>query len=349
MQVLLAALVATVLLGVLRATALLRESLAAPQPKPGRDQEKPADVAASVFATAAANLLAKVATATSHGLLAIKWVLAGDEAGLPLVACLSLVAVNTELLVTVTLMVHMRRVLTSLATCRGYRIDFQRIGSLVNTNLGLSCLLWNATVASVLVLHIFQGSMELWRVLPWVATAAGTLIWANSTFSGIGATEWAAMEGFATKNTPVVTIPEFLLFLEAGGSSTEVDRQPEPGISSRFAQGWAKAWTLSPEDMLLQQRWRTVLHAAFPHRVRMQILHAAVVARVVIRIFCSFYRTSYCMFNLPSTTAVSDTSLVVFLVAFEVAFFKMLTFVLPMSLVIYSLFQIPQIRAIEPG
>ena len=102
MQVLLAALVATVLLGVLRATALLRESLAAPQPKPGRDQEKPADVAASVFATAAANLLAKVATATSHGLLAIKWVLAGDEAGLPLVACLSLVAVNTELLVSVT-------------------------------------------------------------------------------------------------------------------------------------------------------------------------------------------------------------------------------------------------------
>ena len=250
----------------------------------------------------------QVATTTSHGLLAIKWVLAGDEAGFPLVASLSLVAINTELLVRVAAVVHMRSILAHLATSRDYRIDFGDIGSLMGTPFGLVCIAWNVTVALVLLVCTLERVSELWRLLPWVATAVGSLVWANTTFKGIGASTWKDMEVVATTSTPVATVSEFLALLNEEDARSVVEDLAEERSNwwSRLVATLGTARRLSLEDRLLERHWMAVLFAAFPEHPKMRVLHTM-----------SF------------------------------AFFKMLPFVMPALLVVYSLSRMPQIAALE--
>ncbi|CAE7378339.1 unnamed protein product, partial [Symbiodinium pilosum] len=68
-----------------------------------------------LFVPALGNVAVKIAGAASHGLLAIRWLLAGEPANLPLIACFLLVASNTQLLTSTSLISHMKAILISVA------------------------------------------------------------------------------------------------------------------------------------------------------------------------------------------------------------------------------------------
>ena len=57
----------------------------------------------------------RIGSTLSLGLLATKWVLAGEQAGYPLVACFCMVSANTELLAAAGLIAHLRSLLVKLA------------------------------------------------------------------------------------------------------------------------------------------------------------------------------------------------------------------------------------------
>lgn len=62
--------------------------------------------------------LSRIASTLSLGLLAAKWILAGEQAGYPLVACFCMVSANTELLATAGLVAHLRSLLVKVAIQR---------------------------------------------------------------------------------------------------------------------------------------------------------------------------------------------------------------------------------------
>ena len=60
----------------------------------------------------------RIASTLSLGVLAAKWILAGEQAGSPLVACFCMVFANTELLAAAGLVAHLRSLLVKLAIQR---------------------------------------------------------------------------------------------------------------------------------------------------------------------------------------------------------------------------------------
>ncbi|CAE7790353.1 unnamed protein product, partial [Symbiodinium sp. CCMP2456] len=274
-QVLMATLAAMCCFGLLRVAILLREGCRSSWPA-STHADKTIVMSPFLFVAAVANISIKVATTMSHGLLAVKWVLAGDEAGFPLVTCFMLVAVNTELLVGAALVSHMRSILVRVAASRGYRIDFLGITNLLRTPLGQVSIIWTATATLVLLANTYEHAANLWRLAPWLATAAGSLVWANSALTGIGATSWEDLESLATESTPVVTLPQFLAHISEGKLEDHMEEQAL-GMVWRLVSWLSKPWSLSSEDVLLQKSWPKVLRCAFPNHANMRGLHTAVV------------------------------------------------------------------------
>ena len=115
------------------------------------------------------NVLLKVFASATHGWVALKWILAGEPPSSALVATFVLVAVNTQLLVTVSVIAHLRQILVIVATSWEIRIRFEGVGNLLQVGAGRAAVAVNAIATLVLCIHLHD---RRWQLLPWLATAS---------------------------------------------------------------------------------------------------------------------------------------------------------------------------------
>ncbi|CAE7473900.1 unnamed protein product [Symbiodinium sp. CCMP2592] len=233
----------------------------------------------------ALSVMTKTFATVSHGLMAVKWILAGEPASSALVACFVLVAVNTQMLVTVAQVAHLRDVLLKLGTSKRVRVAFLGIGSLLEVGAGRTCVAVNLAATVCLVAHLHERLVQL---LPWLVTAFGTLMWANSTFLGVGVSEWKDIKSFANDDCEVVPAAEFLAKLGAEGES-----EGQCTFSQTFCG-------LHKEDKMLLQSQPLLLQHAFPEHPKVRLLHNLMMA--VFSLFCFAVPASLlglCMAQVP--------------------------------------------------
>ena len=210
------------------------------------------------------NVALKVLATVSHGLMAVKWILAGEPAGFALVASSVLVAVNTQMLMTVVQVTHLRDVLLKLGTSKQVRITFSSIGSLLEVGAGKACVVVNGAATVCLVAHLYERPLQL---LPWLATALGTVAWANATFEGVGVASWKDLKPWVTDDSEVIPATKFLEKLGAKRDEplNSILGQPCAWLSSIFG--------LHMEDRMLLQNRSLLLHHAFPKNPKFRFCH----------------------------------------------------------------------------
>ncbi|CAK9032109.1 unnamed protein product [Durusdinium trenchii] len=224
------------------------------------------------FLGALGNVLMKIASAGAHGLLAINWVLAGAEPGAPLVASFVLVAINTHMLYSVALVVHLRALLAAVAIQHHKRVHFQGITDLWGAPSGLTCLVLNGLSTALLLAALGMSSTRPERILTWLATAGGFLAWANSNFKSVGLMDsvtWKEIESdFDSKC--VLPVAEFMRSLgvavEKSGDSPDAPGRPL----------WLRmvSFHFNEDDELLLRHRPAVLRCAFPTSPRFRAAHA---------------------------------------------------------------------------
>eukprot|EP00435_Cladocopium_sp_Y103_P001853 s1172_g1.t1 len=235
------------------------------------------------------NFSLKVLATSSQGLLAVKWILAGEPASYALVACFVLVAVNTQMLVSVVQVTHMRDLLLKLGIQKRHRLTFAGIGGLLEVAGGRACVVVNGLATICLVVHLRHRP---WQLLPWLATAAGTLAWANATFEGIGGSAWKDLKPLATDDAEVM---EAETFLETLGAERGI-----PCGACGTLSWLAGMFKLNKEDELLLQNRRRLLHHAFPTQPWFRFFHGLVM--VLFNLSCFAVPgalAGFCMLQVP--------------------------------------------------
>ncbi|CAE7422983.1 unnamed protein product [Symbiodinium sp. CCMP2592] len=205
------------------------------------------------FGLAALGVLIKVASNFSLGLLAAKWVLAGEQVGFPLFACFCMVAANTELLVSAGLVSHLRAILVKLAIQRQVKIKFTCISHLLGSQVGKFCVIVSAASTVVLVVHLSDHPLKL---ATWLGSTLGLLLWVNASFKSIGLMSMEVWEEIK----PIKSSSEEKSVVEFAESLSLQ--------SGQQARSWSDMWRfkLSNEDeLLLQHRLRLMQHA-YPRR-----------------------------------------------------------------------------------
>lgn len=218
----------------------------------------------------------------------MKWILAGEPASYALVACFVLVAVNTQMLVTVVQVTHMRDLLLKLRIHKHHRLTFAGIGGLLEVAGGRACVVVNGIATICLVVHLRHRP---WQLLPWLATAAGTLAWANATFEGIGGSAWKDLKPLATDDAEVMDAETFL---ETLGAESEIP------CGCGTLSWLAGMFKLNKEDELLLQNRQRLLHYAFPTRPRFRFFHGLVM--VLFNLSCFAVPgtlAGFCMLQVP--------------------------------------------------
>ncbi|CAK9064375.1 unnamed protein product [Durusdinium trenchii] len=213
------------------------------------------------------NVTLKVLATTSHGLLAVKWILAGEPAGFALVASFVLVAVNTQILVTVVQVGHLRHLLLKLGLTKQARVSFAGVGSLWQVPGGRACVAVNGIATLCLVVHLHQRP---WQLLPWLATACGTLVWANASFQGVGVTTWNDLKPIATDDSAVMEAEEFMESLGVAESAL-----PDTACGKWLALV-AKMFTVGKENAIMLQNRQVLMHHAFPTNPTFRFFHGVV-------------------------------------------------------------------------
>ncbi|CAE7784025.1 unnamed protein product, partial [Symbiodinium sp. CCMP2456] len=289
-----------------RAVAIVSRSLrASPHGSVGEGDASPRAAVIprpAFFVIALANPLLQVGTVVASGLLAVKWLLAGEEAGLPLAACFLVITVNTELLIMVSLVAHLRAILVELASCRDVRVRFRGITNLVGAPIGRVCLAWNMIAMVILLVCLRE---QPWKFLAWQGATLGILAWANASFSGIGASAWSDIRPLAAKVTPVMELSELMTCESppAGmDSQTPGAELPtcEPGLRATLATLWYGTWYFNEEDGFLLRRRQDLLQQAFPTFPLLRGAHAVVVAALSLLSFgVPTFLVSYCMLQTP--------------------------------------------------
>ena len=163
----------------------------------------------SLLLSSAFNVLLKIVSLALHGLLAVKWLLAGEQAGCALASCFALVAVNTQLLVSVALIAHLRTIAIKTALRDKLQIKFSPSKGIIDAPAGQIAILINIIATGVLLVdtHDHPG------VLAWLSTAAGLLIWANSSFQSVGimsSQTWEEMKSTMSESLQDVSVVDFL-------------------------------------------------------------------------------------------------------------------------------------------
>ncbi|CAE7247657.1 unnamed protein product [Symbiodinium sp. CCMP2592] len=241
-----------------------------------------------LFIPAMGNMLVKIAGAISHGLLAIRWLLAGDPAGPPLIACFLLVANNTQLLTSTSLISHVKAILVSIAMEKGIYIKFAEVKNLWGAPAGKACLLINA-ISILILLPYLQSRPE--DLLLWLGTCATFLLWANSSIKSVG-TSVGLMDHDAwqdvgevlekhSENGKIMTAPEFLAQLSIcrGEEATDGDSK-QPGLLPEVLDLMLLKFTPS-EELLLRHRRELMAHA-FPLFPRLRVFHALAVVCLLL-------------------------------------------------------------------
>ncbi|CAE7665610.1 unnamed protein product, partial [Symbiodinium sp. CCMP2456] len=236
---------------------------------------------------AAVNVQLQIASTLSQGWLATKWVLAGEQPGIPLVACFCVVAANTELLVSAGLAAHLRALLVKVAIQQRVKIRFSCLSNVLGSQVGKVCVCGSAISTVVLCAHLYEKPLKL---LAWLGSSAGLLIWANSNFKSIGLMAGEVWDELKPTQSAAeeLTVAEFLSRL--GLTS------PEEGTS--WLAGFR--WPLSKEDeLLLDQRTNLMTHA-FPARKYLRFGHGFMIIYFSLlnaAVPCAM--ASYCLLQSP--------------------------------------------------
>ena len=254
------------------------------------------------FLGAVANIVLKLATTATHGLLAINWLLAGEEAGLSLVASLTVVFIHTYLLVEIALIAHLRAVVIKVARVESVRVKFQHITGLPGTPMGKVYLAIHGAAMLVLVVQLRSQKA---RLMPWLGTAAGVLMWANATLKSVGATEWDELK-WTVDSSPVVSATEFL---ESLTSNTEEQVQgPENDAADAAASVGGDGHRLhvfTMEDEALRRKRQALMCHVFPGSIWCRRLHAWLVSFFALQ--CALLPMAlvvYCATRVPRLQAI---------------------------------------------
>ncbi|CAE7521653.1 unnamed protein product, partial [Symbiodinium sp. KB8] len=253
------------------------------------------------FVSAIANPMMKVGTAVASGLLAVKWLLAGEEAGLPLIACFLVITVNTELLTTVSLVTHLRAILVDFASCNQVRVKFMSVTSLEGAPVSLACLVLNFVGSSILLVYLYEHPGKF---LAWQSATLGLAAWANTSFTGIGTTAWNDIRPLAATSHPVLSVSEFLnqLHLDGGASSASASAEAVSGnsIGAMLSKLCLGTWYFNEEDGLLVQSRRQLLHHALPLHPRLRLVHSSILSFIsLLSLAVPALLVGYCMLQTP--------------------------------------------------
>ncbi|CAL1147751.1 unnamed protein product [Cladocopium goreaui] len=231
--------VASGLLLLIRVAIVLISLCKHPSGAVSQSDEKSRNISKGVvfFVVALATVLMKIASVTAHGLVAINWLLAGAEPGVPLVACFVLVAINTHLLTSVAIVVHLRALLASVAICKQSNIKFQGITNLWGAPAGVACLLMNGVATAILLAYLHHRSG---KITTWLATAMSFLLWANTNFKSVGLMDsetWEDVQGSVSK--PPIPAAEFMRSIGMmPGSKPRQMRQVQARVTSPSCSRW---------------------------------------------------------------------------------------------------------------
>ncbi|CAE7463930.1 unnamed protein product [Symbiodinium sp. CCMP2592] len=243
---------------------------------------------------AAVNVLLQLFSTLSQGLLAVKWILAGQQVGPPLIACFAIVAADTELLVSAGLAAHLRSVLVKVGIQRGVKIKFACMDHLLGSQVGKTCFFFAAISMAVLIPFLYDKPMKL---LAWLGTNFGLLLWANSQFKSIGLMSGEVWEELKPTQTSAeeLTVAEFL---------------SQVGLATAEETSWTDRLRckLNQEDELLLRHRRGLMMQAFPKRTWLCLVHGVLVtcflllnAAVPLAMVC------YCFAQFPHLQHVSVT------------------------------------------
>jgi len=300
-QVLPAMCVASVGLLLLRAASMAYASITE-EDEGEVETAKPIPKGLPFFVGAIVNVLMKLGSAAAHGLLAINWVLAGAEPGMQLVACFVLVAINTHMLSSVALVVHLRSLLASVAITYQTRIRFDGVTHLWGAPAGVACLALNGISTSILLAHLYEKPQ---RTITWLATAGGFLMWANSNFKSVGlmdAATWKEITESESEPDSALSISEFLRNLGILKSLPDSDGQIPPF--------WLRIlrFSFNQDDELLLRHRRALLRRAYPQAPRARWAHGAGVLYLgLLSTAVPMILVAYCWSRIPR---LSDVELV---------------------------------------
>lgn len=222
------------------------------------------------FVAALANILIRLGSATGHGLLAINWVLAGAEPGMQLVACFVLVAINTHMLSSVALVVHLRSLLAAVAIYHQSRVKFEGISHLWGAPAGIACLALNGLSTAILLAHLYERPE---RIVTWLATAAGFLLWANSSFRSVGLMDGQTWKEISESelDDSAISVSDFLRNLGIR-LDDEADRATAAPLWLQILR-----FNFKHDDELLLRHRQALLRRAYPQSPRLRIAHGATV------------------------------------------------------------------------
>lgn len=289
--------VASGLLLLIRVAIVLISLCKHPSGAVSQSDEKSRNISKGVvfFVVALATVLMKIASVTAHGLVAINWLLAGAEPGVPLVACFVLVAINTHLLTSVAIVVHLRALLASVAICKQSNIKFQGITNLWGAPAGVACLLMNEVATAILLAYLHHRSG---KITTWLATAMSFLLWANTNFKSVGLMDsetWEDVQGSVSK--PPIPAAEFMRSIGMmPGSKPRQMRQMRQVQALQAPDG---ALFNKDDELLLHHRQR-LLRCALPESPRLRFVHGGMI------LFLGFLSTAvpsilvgYCLSRTP--------------------------------------------------
>lgn len=229
------------------------------------------------FIVALATVLMKIASVTAHGLVAINWLLAGAEPGVPLVACFVLVAINTYLLTSVAIVVHLRALLASVAICKQSNIKFQGITNLWGAPAGAACLLMNWIATAILLAYLHHRSG---KITTWLVTAMSFLLWANTNFKSVGLMDsetWKDLQ-LGSVSKPPIPAAEFMrsIGMIPGSQQGETDETgANPTHVSKLLQ--MVFLKFNKDDELLLHHRQRLLRCALPESPRLRFVHGGMI------------------------------------------------------------------------